>query len=103
MTEIERDTDPDVKFPKRIYRFALPHGRCSYQDVPPSDGQGAWPSREYARADLVAPKPRHEPTEAQIRSACLSYDPNFALMDGPEQLALMHQAREWLRALGNAK
>lgn len=39
-----------------------------------------------------------EPTEAQIASACLSYDHSFGLMDGPERVALMHQAREWFHA-----
>lgn len=38
------------------------------------------------------------PTEAQIASACLSYDHSFGLMDGPQRVALMHQAREWLHA-----
>lgn len=38
------------------------------------------------------------PTEAQIVSACLSYDHSFGLMDGPQRVALMHQAREWFHA-----
>ena len=38
------------------------------------------------------------PTEAQICSACLSYDHSFGLMDGPQRVAMMHEAREWLHA-----
>lgn len=46
----------------------------------------------------AAPAVTVKPTEAQIASACLSYDHSFGLMDGPERLKLMHQAREWLHA-----
>ena len=49
-------------------------------------------------AAQVKVKPLAEPTEAQIASACLSYDHSFGLMDGPQRVALMHQAREWLHA-----
>ena len=38
------------------------------------------------------------PTEAQICSACPSYDHSFGLMDGPQRVAMMHEAREWLHA-----
>lgn len=39
-----------------------------------------------------------EPTGTEIADACLSYRHDFGLMDGPERVALMHQAREWLHA-----
>jgi hypothetical protein len=39
-----------------------------------------------------------EPTEAQINSACLSYDHSFGLMEGAERQMVRFEAREWLRA-----
>lgn len=39
-----------------------------------------------------------EPTDAQVRSACLSYRHDFGLLSVAEAAALKIEAREWLRA-----
>lgn len=38
-----------------------------------------------------------DPTEEQLRSACLSYSHNFGLLDHNEQIVEMWRAKEWLR------
>jgi hypothetical protein len=39
-----------------------------------------------------------EPTDEQVASACLSYNHSFGLMIESQRVAMMQQAREWLRA-----
>jgi hypothetical protein len=39
-----------------------------------------------------------EPTEAQVRSACLSYRHDFGLLTVAEAAIVKSEAREWLRA-----
>ena len=48
-------------------------------------------------AKLVKPLDA-EPTDEQVASACLSYNHSFGLMIEAQRIAMMHQAREWLRA-----
>lgn len=63
--------------------------------------KGGWndaPDRretEYVRADVL-----RNPTDEQVRSACLSYRHDFGLLSPKEQASVEFQAREWLHAWG---
>jgi len=55
-------------------------------------------ARLSAQADVRAATIEWQPTEAQVRSACLSYRHDFGLLTVAEAAVVKSEAREWLRA-----